>query len=242
MIRLSVFSDDAVLVNGVRFALRQIPDVILGHICTDSAKLASVAREHRPDVFLLDVLPAVSLSLLEDIRKASPGCRIVLWARSVASEFAHQAMALGIRGILRRTLPESELIQCIRKVAADDVYFEPSLTSGFFSKPPVKLTRRETQLVCLLAQGLRNKEIAYLLSLSEGTVKVYLSRLFEKLGVNDRFELALFAMRHLNAGDPPANLTSRASAQTPATGWAERSSVTPCESTEVNEDSCLLAA
>ena len=62
------------------------------------------------------------------------------------------------------------------------------------------LTRREGQLVSLLSQGLKNKEIATALTISEGTVKVYLSRLFQKLGVKDRFELALYGLKNLTPG------------------------------------------
>jgi DNA-binding CsgD family transcriptional regulator len=67
----------------------------------------------------------------------------------------------------------------------------------------VALTKRESQLVALLSQGLKNKEIASTLQISEGTVKVYLSRLFQKVGVKDRFELALYGLRNLQnmAGD-----------------------------------------
>jgi DNA-binding CsgD family transcriptional regulator len=62
------------------------------------------------------------------------------------------------------------------------------------------LTRREGQLVTLLPQGLKNKELAYALGITEGTVKVYLSKLFKKLGVNDRFELALYALKNVVSG------------------------------------------
>jgi DNA-binding CsgD family transcriptional regulator len=64
----------------------------------------------------------------------------------------------------------------------------------------VSLTQREGQLVTLLSQGLKNKEIATTLMISEGTVKVYLSRLFQKVGVKDRFELALFGLKNLTSG------------------------------------------
>jgi DNA-binding CsgD family transcriptional regulator len=64
----------------------------------------------------------------------------------------------------------------------------------------VSLTRREGQLVGLIAQGLKNKELAYALGITEGTVKVYLSRIFKKLGVNDRFELALYALKNVVSG------------------------------------------
>jgi DNA-binding CsgD family transcriptional regulator len=67
----------------------------------------------------------------------------------------------------------------------------------------VALTQREGQLVSLLSQGLKNKEIATTLMISEGTVKVYLSRLFQKVGVKDRFELALFGLKNLTTGQIP---------------------------------------
>jgi DNA-binding CsgD family transcriptional regulator len=68
----------------------------------------------------------------------------------------------------------------------------------------VALTRREGQLISLLSQGLKNKEIATALNISEGTVKVYLSRLFQKVGVKDRFELALFGLKNLTAAQGAA--------------------------------------
>jgi DNA-binding CsgD family transcriptional regulator len=74
----------------------------------------------------------------------------------------------------------------------------------------VSLTKRESQLVSLLSQGLKNKEIASTLTISEGTVKVYLSRLFQKVGVKDRFELALYGLRNLQ------NMNGEASALNPA--------------------------
>ena len=77
------------------------------------------------------------------------------------------------------------------------------------------LTRREGQLVTLLSQGLKNKEIATALSISEGTVKVYLSRLFQKLGVKDRFELALYGLKNLTPGTPSADTQDSLSARKP---------------------------
>ena len=68
------------------------------------------------------------------------------------------------------------------------------------SRRPIALTKREGQLVSLLSQGLKNKEIASMLLISEGTVKVYLSRLFQKVGVKDRFELALYGLKNLTTG------------------------------------------
>jgi DNA-binding NarL/FixJ family response regulator len=141
---------------------------------------------------------SVPLSAIADLRKSSPECHICLWARQISDELAYQAMTLGVRGILRRALPVSDLLTCLGKLARNEVWFEERLMGGFFSNHVVRLTRRESQLVALLAQGMKNKEIAYALSLSEGTVKVYLSRLFEKLSVKDRFELALYGLRNLN--------------------------------------------
>ena len=126
--------------------------------------------------------------------------RIVLWVNTISTELAFQAMGLGVRGILRKTLPTDLQVKCLQKVQAGELWFEKALTDSFLCARRVALTQREGQLVSLLSQGLKNKEIASTLMISEGTVKVYLSRLFQKVGVKDRFELALFGLKNLSTG------------------------------------------
>jgi DNA-binding CsgD family transcriptional regulator len=114
-------------------------------------------------------------------------------------------MGLGVRGILRKTLPTDLQVKCLQKVQAGELWFEKALTDSFLCARRVALTQREGQLVSLLSQGLKNKEIATTLMISEGTVKVYLSRLFQKVGVKDRFELALFGLKNLSTGQLPSH-------------------------------------
>jgi DNA-binding CsgD family transcriptional regulator len=82
----------------------------------------------------------------------------------------------------------------------------------------VALSRREGELVSLLSQGLKNKEIASQLSIGEGTVKVYLSELFEKVGVKDRFELALYGLKNLTSAQSPADETGHGGRRGPVAG------------------------
>ena len=112
-------------------------------------------------------------------------------------------LGLGVRGILRKTLPAELQVKCLQKVQAGELWFEKALTDSFLCARRVALTRREGQLVSLLSQGMKNKEIATLLMVSDATVKVYLSRLFQKVGVKDRFELALFGLKNLTTGQYP---------------------------------------
>ncbi|MEJ7606775.1 MAG: response regulator transcription factor [Bryobacteraceae bacterium] len=202
MHELAVYSDDSVLSGGAAHLLQNTPDFPPPRLYTDARQLLQNVATTKPDLLLLDLCPDISLSFISDLRKAHPACKIVLWAREVPPEFAYQAMALGIRGILNRTLPSSDLLRCLRKVGSNDVWFDKEQTSGFFCNKIIKLTRREGQLVALLARGLKNKEIAPLLSLSEGTVKVYFYRFFEKLNMKDRFELALYGLRNLSSFGP----------------------------------------
>jgi DNA-binding CsgD family transcriptional regulator len=92
------------------------------------------------------------------------------------------------------------LVRCLTRVNEGELWFEKALTDSIMTARSYSLTRREGQLVSLLSQGLKNKEIATQLNISEGTVKVYMSRLFQKLGVKDRFELALYGLRNLAPG------------------------------------------
>jgi len=124
-------------------------------------------------------------------------------------------MSLGVRGILRKTLPTETLLRCLTRVMDGELWFEKALTDSIMSARRYSLTRREGQLVSLLSQGLKNKEIATALNISEGTVKVYLSRLFQKLGVKDRFELALYGLKNLAPGGSLENGEKPTSAGAP---------------------------
>ena len=106
-------------------------------------------------------------------------------------------------------------VKCLHKVQAGELWFEKALTDSFLCARRVALTQREGQLVSLLSQGLKNKEIATTLMISEGTVKVYLSRLFQKVGVKDRFELALFGLKNLTTGQLPVGEKGQRGAMMP---------------------------
>ena len=167
------------------------------------ASLMEQITQGAPDLVLMDLTAEITFAVLSDMKHAMNRSRIVLWVNSISTELAFQAMGLGVRGILRKTLPTELQVKCLQKVQAGELWFEKALTDSFLCARRVALTQREGQLVSLLSQGLKNKEIATTLMISEGTVKVYLSRLFQKVGVKDRFELALFGLKNLTTGQLP---------------------------------------
>lgn len=200
MPRIVLYSDQPILAMGLESVLCQAPGFELAGICPSVAVLMERLAEGDVDLALLDLTPEITFGALSDLRRVINGCKLVLWVNTISTELAFQAMGLGVRGILRKTLPTELQIKCLQKVHAGELWFEKALTDSFLSARRVALTQREGQLVNLLAQGLKNKEIATTLMISEGTVKVYLSRLFQKVGVKDRFELALFGLKNLTTG------------------------------------------
>src|SRR6185295_5255066 len=146
---------------------------------------------------------------------------IILWAREFSSELAHQAMELGVRGFLSTTAGSALILECVRFAATGEMWMERSLANTLLHWRPVGLSRRQSQLLRLLVQGLKNREIASELGISEGTVKAYLTTLFEKVGARDRFELALYGLKNLrNTRDAEAGRDLRMRSQVRARGKA----------------------
>lgn len=197
MQRVLLCSDEPILAEGLRAVFAQNPGFELCGYTSDVADLRDDLAIHRPDLLLLDLKADVNFSLISTLHDDDLNTKIVLWAHSIQTELALQAMSVGVRGVLRRTLPAETLVRCLTRVADGELWFEKSLTDSIMSARRFRLTRREGQLVSLLSHGLKNKEIATSLGISEGSVKVYLSRLFQKLGVKDRFELALYGLKNL---------------------------------------------
>jgi DNA-binding NarL/FixJ family response regulator len=195
-------SNEPLLAEGLTALLSQAGDLELVSCCPKADDLCEQLERHQPNLLLVDLTTEFTFALLSKLRTLVEHTKIILWVHSISTELALQAMSLGVRGVLRKTVPIDTLLRCLARVNEGELWFEKTLTDSIMSVKRYSLTRREGQLVILLTQGLKNKEIATALSISEGTVKVYLSHLFKKLDVKDRFELALFGLKNLanNAG------------------------------------------
>jgi DNA-binding NarL/FixJ family response regulator len=173
-------------------------------IVTSGAERAiDIARTIQPDVIVLDMNSEFDLGFLRAIKRQSPESKAVLWIESISTELAFQAFNLGVTGIINKTLSPDEFLQDLRAVAQGNIRIEPELMDAIIMAKTVKLTKRESELVMLVAQGLKNKEIGAELNITENTVKAYLSRLFQKLNVKDRLDLALYGLKNLKAPSGP---------------------------------------
>jgi two-component system, NarL family, nitrate/nitrite response regulator NarL len=154
----------------------------------------------RPSVVVYGLAGETDLNAVRDLLRASPETSIVLWTRGISTELAHQAVNMGVRGFLGTNSPVERFRECVEVAARGELWMEQSLTMSLLNSRPVHLSKRQSQLVQLLVQGLKNKEIAAALGITEGTVKAYLTTLFEKVGARDRFELALFGLGMVGLG------------------------------------------
>ncbi len=198
--RVLLYSDQVFLADGLAAALSSSGEFRLVGACAALADVARLLESQNADIVLLDVTDEITLSLLDGIRRAEPRAKLALWASGIPKELAFQAMQLGVRGILRRTSSAAAFLAALRAIRDGELWFEKELLEDFIYGARTVLTRREGQLVALISQGLKNKEIAGALHVTEGTVKVYLSHLYKKLGVNDRLELALFGLKNMQSG------------------------------------------
>ncbi len=193
MLTVIVITDEPLLEAGLKAVLSDSSEF-------DLAKSHRDAREISGDV-VPDIIVCASEgedeSPLTHLRKTFPNAAIAVMRREFSPEFAQQALDAGMRGFISSTAHPEILKDCLRKIGRGELWMENSLSMMLLEARPVRLSKRQLELIYLLAQGLKNKEIAGILGISEGTVKAYLSALFEKMGAKDRFELALFGLKHL---------------------------------------------
>ena len=199
MLNVLLYTTQPVLVLGLAAVFGE-GNCHLAGVCSSMPLLLEALTRERFGVLLIEVTPEISAEMLSEIKDAAQGTPIVIWVDAISTEFVAQAVGLGVRGVLRKHLSPELQIRCLEKVGAGELWVEKALIASLLSTNRIVFTPRERQLVTLLVQGLKNKEIAYRLSITEGTVKVYFSRLFQKVGVSDRFELALYAIQHLLGG------------------------------------------
>lgn len=186
-----------IMLEGLRKILEGCADLTLVGTAPSPGEALSRIETLRPRIVLLDQgggLRAALQSVIE-IKRTAPETQTVLWANALAEVDSMRALQAGVRGILKRTIPVTTLLECLRAVAAGNLWIENAISNqvvGFLNrKTNTRLTTREQEIVQLVCRGFKNRQIAQELSITPGTVKVHLMHVFEKTGVKDRYELAL---------------------------------------------------
>lgn len=194
-----LFTEPPILAGGFSSILGRLPGFRLCGISNKVETLYDDLHVFRPRLLVAETTPGLTLEVLQGLRLRSESTDIVLWVDGVSPEFVSQAIGLGIKGVLRRNAALDLYERCLRSAAAGDLWMEQDLSCALLSARKVSLAPRQRTLMAYVAQGYRNKEIAWKMGITEGTVKVYLSHLFDRLGVSDRYELALLALKNLGA-------------------------------------------
>jgi len=206
-IRIIVADDHPIVLQGLRHLLERQLDFDVVATCADAATTLEAVREHRPDILVLDLrMPGRGgLDVLRALDEVGAECRTVLLTAAVTDAEALEAVRLGAAGLVLKESSPDTLLECIRRVNEGGEWIDRDTASravrGTLEREEATrqaaetLTPREIEIVRMVAQGLRNRTIAERLSISEGTVKVHLHNIYEKLGVGGRLELVLCAQQ-----------------------------------------------
>ena len=205
-IRIFVIDDHVLYRESLVAVLNKAKDLeVVGQGSTVEETKLRLA-ETKPDVVLCEVkLPGQNgLDLLREVPALCPETRIIALSDGQVDNDIVEAMRRGGRGFLDKQSPVELLLKCVRKVHAGEIWLNGRLTEAvlhtFGTQQPVsklngkaELSRHEMEVIQLVIQGYKNKDIAQKLFISEKTVKNHLSAIFNKLGVSDRLELTLYA-------------------------------------------------
>lgn len=205
MTRILVADDHPIVLEGLVALLSAAGHEVVAR-CQTGDEVPSVMERSRPELLLLDLhIPGEDgLQLLRRFASTRPlwTPRVVLLTSSITDEQAAEAMRLGVGGMVLKETPAEQLLKCVREVAAGRRWVDRELGQRALQAiaagqdkdgSPGRLTQREAEIVDWVLEGLRNKQIAHRLGITESTVKAYLYGIYQKIGVTSRMELAVWA-------------------------------------------------
>lgn len=205
-IRVLLADDHELVREGLRTVLAPEREFEVVGDAGTGEEAVELARALRPDVVLMDlVMPGIGgQEALVRIRAACPGTQVVVLTSFASDQSVRDAIAAGAVGYLLKDVLKNELLQAIRNAHQGRPALHPEaqrhlmrrLTRPPAPRPDAELTPRERTVLLRLARGQSNKAIAAGLGLTEGTVKGYVSLILDKLGLQDRTQAALFAVKH----------------------------------------------
>lgn len=199
-IRILIADDHSVVRQGLRMFLSLDMELEVVGEAVDGAEALRMARDLRPDVVLMDILmPGMDgIEATTRIRSELPDTEVIALTSVLEDRLVVGAVKAGAIGYLLKDTQADELCRAIKAAAAGQVQLSPQAAARLMREvrvpdSPETLTDREKDVLCLLAQGKANKEIAIDLSIGEKTVKTHVSNILAKLGVQSRTQAALYA-------------------------------------------------
>ena len=200
-LRVILADDHPLVLNGLYHLLLEYPEFEVLERCTSGADAIAAVHTHKPDILVLDLLmPGKDgLQVARELNE-NGGCpRIVLLTAQLHENQLIEALQLGVRGFVLKEMATKLLVECLRMVHAGGQWLEKDAASRAMEKLVRReargreiatlLTPREIEVVRMVARGLSNKEIGATLFIAEGTVKIHLHNIYEKLGIGRRAEL-----------------------------------------------------
>jgi len=206
--KVLLVDDHPMLRRGLREAVARQPHLTVVGEASTGALALTLARELTPDLVVMDIhLPDIDgIEVTRQMLKATPALKIVIFSAETSRPYVDQALQSGASGYLSKTRPVEEWILAIDLVMEGKPYLSPDVNAGILEdyrkslvegREPSKplLSEREKQLLRLVAEGRRNKEIAARLAVSAKSVETYRSRLMKRLGCSSPAELVRYAIR-----------------------------------------------
>ena len=203
MIRVLVVDDHEVVRRGLEQLIATVDDIELAGVAADGAEAADQVGAVDPDVVLMDLsMPEVDgIEATRQIVAAHPGLPVVALTSFSDRQRILDVLDAGARGYVLKHASPDELLGAIRAAVGGDVPLDPKAARVLLERaaapPTPQLSEREEEVLRLVAQGLPNKHIARRLGIAERTVKAHLTNVFQRLGVTDRTQAALWAREHL---------------------------------------------
>ena len=207
--KIIICDDQAIIRDGLELLLRLDREIDVVGKAGDGAEALDLVAQHRPDLVLMDLkMPGMSgIEATRRLRDRFPGTKVLILTTFSDDEWLFDVLRAGADGYLLKDTPRADVIKAVKGTVAGNTYMDPAVAGRVLQQamdasaaPPSfiteQLSEREVEVLRLLAAGLSNRDIAQQLHLSEGTVRNHVSAIIAQLGVGDRTQAAVLAVRH----------------------------------------------
>ncbi len=204
MLKILIADDHQVVRRGLRMTIDAEDDLRVVAEAADGAEVFALVKKHKPDVVLLDLqMPRQNgVETLQQLRPDFPDLPVLILTSFSDDAHLYAALRAGASGFLLKEMEGDDLVEAIRGAAKGKPQLHPEIAKRLMARAPMpedpfeSLTERERDILKRIGRGLSNKEIALDLALTEMTIKGYVSDVLMKLGVSDRTQAALMAVRY----------------------------------------------